>query len=115
MKNWTALPIQLAQTRQGKVVLHNNGELWYAFQFGTLYRYLTADEFLRLHDSVMAYDPMKLPVKSSQLDGHSTHSEALNVTLFGLLTRADLIELKALLGWSALKVTSLSRIWNDVN
>lgn len=115
MTNWTKRPIQLARTRQGEITLQADGECGYAFRFGTLQRHLTADEFQRLHHSALAFDLAPLPAKPIQLDGETTPRVALTVTLFGSLTRADLLELKELLGRAALMITSLSRAWNDLN
>lgn len=115
MTNWTDYPFQLARTRQGEVILYADCDRWYDFRFGTLQHYLTADEFLRLHNSVLAFDPALLTTKPIQLDGETGPRISPTVMLFGNLTRADMLELKALLGRAALLVTSLSRAYNDVN
>lgn len=115
MNNWSEFPIQLARTRQGEIILFAEGELWYAFRFGSLQRYLTADDFYRLHDSALAIDLDQAPAKPIQLDGEVTPRVALTVTLFGSFTRSDLVELRALLSRAALLVTALARAYNDVN
>lgn len=112
---WTEGPCRLAQTKQGEIILYADCELWYSFRFGNLFRYLTADEFLRLHDSVMGFDWKQLPVKTSATSTITSERHVLNVTLFGAMTRHDLLELRTLLGKAALLVTALSRIYNHQN
>ncbi|GAB3994162.1 hypothetical protein GCM10028807_31270 [Spirosoma daeguense] len=112
---WTEGPFRLAHTSQGEIVLYANCELWYSFRFGALFRYLTADEFHRLHDSVMAFDWKLLPTKTGATSTITNVQQVLNVTLFGAMTRSDLLELRTLLGRAALLVMALSRIYNNQN
>ncbi|GAB3981634.1 hypothetical protein GCM10028806_51640 [Spirosoma terrae] len=108
-------PYRLAQTKQGEIILYADCELWYSFRFGNLFRYLTADEFLRLHDSIMGFDWKQLPAKTSTTSTIASAQRVLNVTLFGAMTRHDLLELRTLLGKAALLVTALSRLYNHQN
>lgn len=112
---WTEGPCRLAQTKQGEIILYADCELWYSFRFGNLFRYLTADEFLRLHDSVMGFDWKQLPAKRGVATSQAYAPQALNVTLFGAMTRHDLLELRTLLGKAALLVTALSQLYNHQN
>ncbi|MBD2703923.1 hypothetical protein IC229_24980 [Spirosoma sp. BT702] len=99
----------------GEIILYVNFELWYSFRSGHLFRYLTADEFHRFHNSVLAFDWKRLPTKLVQSPYVANQQSALNVTLFGALTRADLLELRELIGKAALPVTTLSRVYNHLN
>lgn len=112
---WTEGPYRLAQTKQGEIILYADCELWYSFRFGELFRYLTADEFLRLHDSIMGFDWTQLPTKTGAATSQTHAQQVLNVTLFGAMTRHDLLELRTLLGKAALLVTALSRLYNHQN
>jgi hypothetical protein len=108
-------PIQLARSARGEVILYADLDLWYSFRSGALQRYLTADEFHRLHESAMNFDLNALPNAARTMLTSASADEAPVVTLFGRLTHRDLLELKELLGRAALLVTALSRIWNDLN
>lgn len=108
-------PIQLARSSRGEVILYADMDLWYSFRFGALQRYLTADEFHRLHESAMNFDLNTLPDAARTMLTPPSAGEAPVVTLFGRLTQSDLLELKELLGQAALLVTALNRIWNDLN
>jgi len=115
MRRWTETPIQLARTTRGEVILYADCELWYSFKFGPLFRYLTADEFHRLHDSVMAFNWRQLPTHVGQSIDALNSSPAPSITLFGAITRQDLFELRELVSRSALLITSLARAYNDQN
>ncbi len=110
MTNALNTPIQLASSPRGEVVLYADTALWYSFRFGALQRYLTADEFHRLHESAMSFELNALPDAARNMLTPFSTGEAPVVTLFGRLTRHDLLELKALLGRAALLVTALNRI-----
>lgn len=115
MTNSLNTPIQLARSPRGEVILYADVDLWYSFRFGALQRYLTADEFHRLHESAMSFELNPLPDAARVMLTPPSAGEAPVVTLFGRLTHHDLLELKALLGRAALLVTALNRIWNDLN
>ena len=115
MNKWAESPIQLARTQQGEIVLFAGHELWYAFRFGQSNRHLSAEEFHRLHDSVMAFDWKQLPTKFSQSKNDATVYRSLALRLFGELTRSDLLELRELVSRAALLVTTLSRVYNSLN
>ncbi len=115
MTNSLNTPIQLARSPRGEVILYADVDLWYSFRFGALQRYLTADEFHRLHESAMSFDLNMLPNAARIMLTPPLAGEAPVITLFGRLTHDDLVELKALLGRAALLVTALNRVWNDLN
>ncbi|MVM31731.1 hypothetical protein GO755_16910 [Spirosoma sp. HMF4905] len=115
MNNRIKCPLQLARTRQGEIVLHTDTEFQYAFTFGSLHRLLTAEQFHLLHNSALSVDLGKLSTQTGQQTSETTPPTALIFTLFGSLTRSELLELKNLLGKAALLVTTLARAYHHVN
>ncbi|GAB3803123.1 hypothetical protein GCM10028819_32520 [Spirosoma humi] len=115
MNNWIKNPLLVARTRQGEVVLHTDAEFRYAMRFGTLHRLLTAEQFHLIHNSTLSVGLDELSTQPSRLDKETSSPKAIMISLFGLLNRGELLELKNLMGKAALMVTCLSRAQHSVN
>jgi len=106
---------RLSRTANGEVRFALDGSQQYWFMFRQLDRCLSADEFHRFHHAVMAHLGMVGPVSPSSglvcQRGPATVMQPLPTCL----NRADIREIRTLLGMATLMVCTLSKAYNELN
>jgi hypothetical protein len=105
---------RLAQTTHGEVWLATDGSGRYWFRYRHLERHLSTPEFHRFHHAIMAHLGIAAPI-DLHLSPLMSGAERVMQPLPTCLSRADIRELRTLLGSAALTICTLSKAYNDVN